>query len=132
MQPRAVDARLKELRQALLRLHKTLLDWERIVYERFHGRQSSNTLLDALLTDPQFAWLRPMSQLIVRIDEMLADDPPPGQGNLEAVLASARALSSPNETGTSYEQRYYTALQEHPDAIFAHRDLVQLIGAVAS
>jgi hypothetical protein len=131
MDPRPIDARLQELRQTLLHLHKTLLDWERAAYERIHGRQSSNALLDALLKDPQFAWLRPISQLIVRIDEMLEDEIPPEESDLEAVLAHARDLSSPNEAGNSYEQRYYTALQEHPDAVFAHRDLVKLLKAAA-
>ena len=121
------DASLKELRQALLRLHKTLLDWERAAYERVHGRQSSNALLDALLKDPQFAWLRPISQLVVRIDEMLEDKIPPGENDLEAVLAHARDLTAPNETGNAYEQRYFTALQENPDAVFAHRDVIALL-----
>jgi hypothetical protein len=126
---RSVDALLKDLRQALLRLHKTLLDWERAAYERVHGRQSSNALLDALLTDPQFSWLRPLSQLVVRIDEMLEDDTPPEQGDLQAVLGHVRDLTSPNETGNPYEQRYYLALQEYPDAVFAHRDLAALLKA---
>ncbi len=43
---------LSDLRLALLRLHKTLLDWERAGYERIHGRQTSNDLLNALLNDP--------------------------------------------------------------------------------
>ena len=129
MDVRPVDAQLKDLRHALLRLHKTLLDWERAAYERIHGRQSSNALLDALLKDPQFAWLRPISQLIVRIDEMLEDKIAPEHGDLEAVVAHARDLTSANQTGNAYEQRYYTALQEHPDAVFAHRDLVKLIKA---
>lgn len=132
MESRPVDARLKELRHALLRLHKALLDWERSAYERVHGRQSGGTLLDVLLKDPQFAWLRPISQLIVRIDEMLDDDIAAEQGDWEAVLAHARDLSSANETGNSYEQRYYTALQEYPDAVFAHRDLAKLIKAAIS
>ena len=132
MKSRPVDARLKELRQALFRLHKTLVDWERSAYERIHGRQSSNALLDALLKDPQFAWLRPISQLIVRIDEMLEDEIPAEQGDWEAVLAHVRDLSTPNDTGNSYEQRYDTALQECPDAVFAHRDLARLIKAAIS
>ena len=49
---------LNDLRQALLRLHKTLLDWERGGYERIHGRQSSNDLLNALLNTAAGAtWL---------------------------------------------------------------------------
>ena len=117
---------LTDLRKALLRLHKTLLDWERSGYERIHGRQSSNDLLKALLNDPQFAWLRPMSQLIVRIDEILSDKTPPMRNDVDAVVAQVRTLTSPNETGNTYERRYDMALQEHPDAVFAHRDLLAL------
>jgi hypothetical protein len=120
---------LKDLRHALLRLHKTLLDWERANFERANGRLSSNQLLDALLKEPQFAWLRGLSQMVVRIDEMLDDKIPPGAGDLEAVLGHVRDLTSPSETGNPYEQRYYTALQESPDAVFAHRDLVTLLKA---
>src|SRR3954466_16130054 len=62
------------LRKSLLHLHKTLLEWERAGYERIHGRASPGTLLTALMNDPQFAWLRPLSELIVRIDESLEID----------------------------------------------------------
>jgi hypothetical protein len=115
---------LSALRQALLRLHKTLLDWERSGYERIHGRQSSNDLLKALLNDPQFAWLRPMSQLIVRIDQILEEDTPPMRNDVDAVIAQVKTLTSPNESGNMYERRYDMALQQHPDAVFAHRDLL--------
>jgi hypothetical protein len=118
---------LRDLRHPLLRLHKTLLDWERAGYERMHGRLTSGELLDALLKEPRFAWLRPLSQMIVRIDEMLEDKIPPGQGDVEAVLGHVRDLTSANEAGNSYEQRYFTALQQSPDAVFAHRDLVALL-----
>ncbi len=115
---------LGDLRQALLRLHKTLLDWERSGYERIHGRQTSNDLLQALLDDPQFAWLRPLSQLIVRIDELLEEKTPPMRNDVEAIVAQVKVLTSPNEAGNIYERRYDMALQEHPDAVFAHRDVL--------
>jgi hypothetical protein len=118
---------LADIRQALLRLHKTLLEWERSGYERIHGRQSSNDLLKALLNDPQFAWLRPMSQLIVRIDELLDEDTPPMRNDVEAVVSQVKALTTPNESGNIYERRYDMALQENPDAVFAHRDVVALL-----
>jgi len=118
---------LKDLRLALLRLHKTLLDWERAAYERVHGRQSSNALLEALLNDQQFAWLRPISQLVVRIDEMLEDEVPPGENDIEVVLAHVSDLTRADETGNAYEQRYFAALQDNPDAVFAHRDVVALL-----
>ena len=65
---------LVDLRRALLHLHKTLLEWERTAYEKIHGRTSPGALLTALMNDAQFAWLRPLSELIVRIDESLEMD----------------------------------------------------------
>jgi hypothetical protein len=125
---RQAEKLLNDLRLALLRLHKTLLDWERGGYERIHGRQSSNDLLNALLNDPQFAWLRPISQLIVRIDELLGEKtPPPMRNDVDAVVSQVKALTSPNADGNIYERRYDTVLQEHPDAVFAHRDVLTLL-----
>ena len=118
---------LADLREALLRLHKTLLDWERSGYERIHGRQTSHGLLNALLNDPQFAWLRPISQLIVGIDELLGDKTPPMRNDVEAVVSQVKVLTSPNAEGNIYERRYDTVLQEHPDAVFAHRDVLSLL-----
>jgi len=118
---------LGDLRRTLLRLHKTLLDWERAGYERIHGRQSSNDLLNALLNDSQFAWLRPISQLIVRIDELLGEKTPPMRNDVDAVVSQVKALTSPNAEGNIYERRYDTVLQEHPDAVFAHRDVLTLL-----
>ena len=46
---------------------------------------------------------------------------------VEAVVSQVKVLTSPNETGNSYERRYDMALQEHPDAVFAHRDLLALL-----
>jgi hypothetical protein len=122
-----MDVSLATLRQELLRLHKILLDWERARYEKVHGRQSNTSLLKAMLEDPQFAWLRPMSQLIVRIDELLEDKKPAEGGDIQAVVDRARALTSPSETGDAYARQYQLALQESPDAVFAHRALVALL-----
>ena len=113
---------LTDLRHALLHLHKTLLDWERAAYERLHGRVVGHNLLQAILNDPQFAWLRPLSELIVRIDEMLESETPDLPGDVEALIAEVRALVSP-ETAGPFGQRYREALQEHPDAVMAHRDV---------
>ena len=121
------STQLVDLRHALLRLHKTLLEWERSAYERVHGRTTGHHLLQTILNDPQFAWLRPMSQLIVRIDELLGDKTLPMRNDVDAIVAQVKILTSPNETGNTYERRYDMALQDHPDAVFAHRDLLALL-----
>ena len=123
---------LFDLRKSLLHLHKTLLDWERSAYERVHGRVSSAELLQATMEHPQFAWLRPISELIVRIDESVDTEPQNGPVDVEAIVARARAATAANEAGTPQAQRYHTALQEHPDAVFAHRDVANVLKGRAS
>lgn len=115
-------ALLRELRSALLHLHKTLLDWQRAEYELDHGPMVPARLLQIIFDDAAFAWLRPMSGLIVAIDEALAAKPPesPSAGPL---VAQARELAAPT-AGTIYSARYQAALQEVPEAVLAHRDLV--------
>jgi len=120
----AVAARLRDIREALLRLHRTLLDWERRGHERVHGRLSANELLQVLLHDPEFAWLRPLSESIVHLDEMLADQATVDE---DAILVQVRALASPDADGTPYAQRYLQAIQQSPDAVLAHRDLLALL-----
>ena len=120
-------ALLVELRRLLLQLHKTLIDWQRRDYEHVHGRLQTTELLQAIFNAPDFAWLRSMSGLIVRIDEALEVKPPdPRFTETGPLVASARELVSP-EVGTPYAMRYHAALQELPDAVLAHRDLITLL-----
>jgi hypothetical protein len=118
------------IRRALLRLHKTLLDWERLAYERLHGRTTPAELLKAITMDPQFAWLRPLSELIIRIDVILdADREGQGVESVDAtdMAAQMRLLLIPDENGTPYQRRYHAALQDHPDAVLAHREVTTLL-----
>ena len=117
-------ALLVELRRLLLQLHKVLIDWQRAEYEGVHGRLQTTQLLNVMLNDPAFAWLRSMSGLIVRIDETL--DPKSEPSESGPLAAAARDLVTP-EAGSPYAQRYHAALQELPDAVLAHRDLVVLL-----
>jgi hypothetical protein len=122
--PLSVARRLGEVREALLRLHRALLEWQRRGYERVHGRVSATELLQGLLHDPEFAWLRPISESIVHIDAMLADQ---AVADEDGILVQVRALASPDADGTPYAQRYLEAIQESPDAVLAHRDLLALL-----
>jgi hypothetical protein len=118
---------LFDLRKALLHLHKTLLDWERAAYERVHGRASASELLKVIVEDPQFAWLRPISELIVRIDETVDTDGEDSPADVATLVARARAIVAADEAGSANERRYYAALQEHPDAVLAHRAVTKVL-----
>jgi hypothetical protein len=118
-------ALLAELRRLLLQLHKTLIDWQRADYESLYGRLPATQLLQVIFNDPAFAWLRTMSGLIVRIDEAL-EAKPPDVSETGPLVAQARELVAP-EAGTPYTVRYHAALQQSPEAVLAHRDLVTLL-----
>jgi hypothetical protein len=111
---------LGDLRRGFLHLHKTLLDWERVAYDRKHGRASPAELLSIVMRDPQFAWLHPLSELIVRIDTMLDVEHPEPRVEYDAIIRQARALVAPAASGGVYAERYHAALQELPDAVVAH------------
>lgn len=115
------DAHLDDLFRALLRLHKALLDDERISYERVHGRVPSNgALLQLVLNDAWFAWLRPLSQLIAKLDELSEADEPSIREEVPALVASVRALLNPSEAGEGFGRQYYDALQRNPDVVLVH------------
>ena len=116
---------LRELRTALLHLHKTLIDWQRADYELDHGAMQPMQLLQVIFNDDQFAWLRSMSGLIVKIDEALVAKPPEVPA-VAPLITQARELASP-AAGSAYAVRYHAALQELPDAVLAHRDLVTVL-----
>ena len=116
---------LRELRTALLHLHKTLLDWQRAEFEQDRGPMPATQLLQFIFNDEAFAWLRPMSGLIVAIDEALAAKPPESPA-MAPLLAPARELAA-SVAGSAYSVRYQAALQELPEAVLAHRDLVTLL-----
>jgi hypothetical protein len=102
--------RLREVRDRLLDLHKALLDAERARFEREHGRVgSSGQWLQLVLGHEQFAWLRPFSGLIVRIDEWLASDaPPPDEG--DALWAEADRLTTVTEARDESPEGLYGVL----------------------
>jgi hypothetical protein len=119
---------LTDLRRALLPLHKTLLEWERKIYEREHGRKmGAGELLQIIMTAPQFAWLHPISEVIVRIDQALDEEAPDTTVDVDAILTQARRLVAPEQTEKPYAQRYLTALQEVPDVVVAHGKVTAIL-----
>ena len=119
---------LTDLRRALLPLHKTLLEWERKTYEREHGRKmGGGELLQVIMTAPQFAWLHPISELIVRIDQTLDEEAPDTPVDVDVILTQARRLVAPDQTEKPYAERYLTALQEVPDVVVAHGKVTAIL-----
>jgi hypothetical protein len=127
-EPTGVRPRLTELRDALLRLHKALMESERIGYERTFGKISSPFLFLKLLTeDPWFAWLRPVSQLIAAMDEALDAKVPLTLAAADALVLQTKTMLVPTEGGEGFAQHYDEALQRDPDVVFAHAAVAKLL-----
>ncbi|HEY0385293.1 MAG TPA: hypothetical protein VGC64_04750, partial [Pyrinomonadaceae bacterium] len=82
-----------------------------------------------VISHEQFAWLHSISELIVRIDELLDAEEPATIVEAEALLAEARALLRPSEIGSEFERKYYQAFQLDPDAVLAHGDVMRILAA---
>lgn len=124
--------RVEQARYALLHVHRALLEVERIRYERQHGRiQSSGALLQIVLNDPWFYWLRPIPTLIALLDEWLEADPPADDAatRAELLLAQVRDRLRPDENGADFQQRYHQLLQEEPTVAVAHAEVRKLINS---
>jgi hypothetical protein len=120
--------RLRDLRHGLLRLHKTLLESERVAFERFRGRvASSGEFLQLVITDPWFAWLHPLSELVVQMDEALDADNPLTSGDIKHLIEQARKLLTPSEEGDGFDKRYYDTLQRDPDVVLAHAEVAKVL-----
>ena len=121
--------KLRDIRQVLLRLHKSLLDFERLGYEREHGRiENSYEFLNLVMHDPWFAWLRHLSELIVQIDESLDSREPTRETTATALIDEARFLLVPAETGGEFQQKYFVSVQQSPEVVLAHAEFAKLLG----
>ena len=120
----AMRDRLRELRTRLLSLHKVLLDDARAAYEMDRGRVGSTAnLLQLVINDPWFAWLHPLSELVVRIDENVEPGAPATEADGTALVEQIERLLSPAEQGETFARRYFEALQRQPAVVIAHADV---------
>jgi hypothetical protein len=127
-EPAGVRQRLTELRDALLRLHKALMESERVSYEQTFGKiQSPYQFLKLLTEDPWFAWFRPVSQLIAAMDETLEAKEPLTVVTVDELISRAKTMLVPTENGEGFSQHYDEALQRDPDVVFAHAAAAKLI-----
>jgi hypothetical protein len=118
--------KLVALREALLRLHKTLLDMERREYEKVHGSVNTGELFRLVVDDAHFAWLHNISEFVVRIDETLASEEGVTEADSHGTIAMARKIFAPTETGDGFQKKYFDAIQNDPAVVMEHAELARL------
>lgn len=120
---------LAEVRRALFRLHKALVDAERAAMERASGPLTSGVFLQSLLQDPELAWLRPFSGLIVEIDEARAAEEAPTRREARDFIERVHDLvaSADAESAVRHASRYGEASRRDSEVLLAHVELMSRI-----
>ena len=119
---------LTDVRHGLLGLHKALIVAEQLTFERIYGRiDSTGQLLQLVMNDPWFTWLHPLSNVVVRIDEMMDEDCNLSTEDVAQILTEVRGMIRPSELGDGFERSYYEALQRAPDVVMAHCEMKKLL-----
>ena len=118
---------LKAGRDQLLSLHKSLVDFERAVYEGINGKVTAGEFLNLLLQDADFSWLRRFSTLIVDIDEMFAQKDGFTEEAVDIHLSKLRSIVLLNDDDEVFVARYQGALQQDLDAAAKQGELKRLL-----
>lgn len=121
------EARLKKIRDLFLKFHKVLLDSERAAYERENGRVTSGSFLEMLLGDPNFAWLRILSTLIVRIDESFDLDDGLSNDMLDGYFEEIGNLFDDGDEYQEFKEKLKDAFVENDEALELRRKIIELI-----
>ena len=105
---------LREISRTLLPLHRRLIESAKSDYAfAYDANASPSKLVELLQNDPFFAWLKPLTAVIVDIDEMARTDFEPGDA--DAIIARIDALLA--------EQRYIEMLQNDAEIASDHAAL---------
>ena len=124
---RELRAALNDIHSMLLDIHKALLDHERRRYEAANGAVEPGAVLQLIMSHPWFAWLKPLSSLILQIDELTEGNEPIDLNAGRALLTQARQTVAPREDATPFQREYLRVIQEYPETASLHGQWKQLL-----
>jgi hypothetical protein len=117
----AQRAALREVSRLLMPLHRALIEAAKDDYAFAFGPVEQPThLLRLLNDDPFFAWLKPITALIVDIDEMSRRDFEPAE--IAGIAARLDAMFGPS-AGPEFAKQYVPILQRSVDVAVGHAAL---------
>lgn len=124
--------RLDVVRNDLLRVHRGLLEAERNRYEKHHGRIANNSaFLQLVINDPWFDWLRPMSQMVLLIDERTSDKKQPlGSAEATTLLEQSLSLLKADSEGDSFQRLFFQSIQSSPELAVLVRQVAKGIAGL--
>jgi hypothetical protein len=121
-------ANLKNLSQAMLRLHKILLDAAKVDYETKNGAISSiGQYFQLVVDDAHFAWLRKLSSLVALVDEAVSVRRPATETEAKALQNEAKIILNFQDADEDFNDNFQTALQNNSDAVLGHNDALKYV-----
>lgn len=105
-------SRLRDLSKALLPMHRALIQSAKADYALANAPVTPTQLLQLLNDDPFFSWLKPVTALIVDIDETVRTDFEETEARALAGRAERLFGGSPD---AEFAERYRPALQHDTD-----------------
>lgn len=118
-------ADIERLARQLQHIYSLILRTER----EFDPGPGGLALLDRLINDPAWSWLRPLSTVTAEIDHVLAQSQPPTEYDHAVVAAHLRGLLSGEGDlrNDAFLERYRPLLQLNPELASAHGQLRSLL-----
>ena len=121
----ALRSNLRELSGILIPLHRALIEAARSEYAFAYEPIDQPTHLLRLLNEhPFFAWLRPLTTLIVDIDEMTRQDFEPS--GFDGVLDRVERMFGA-DADREFTSRYLPLLQQSVELAIAHAALKKFV-----
>ena len=118
---------LREIRNELLKLHKTLMEIEKSNYEAENGKLTPTQLLQLLFDNERFIWLRTISILVTEIDEMFADKNGIDQDLAEALKIKTTQLFDESDEFSDFKSKYQANLDTESSVAVQHDKLIKLL-----
>jgi hypothetical protein len=121
---------VKAASASLRGLHHALVEAARERYAATSGPvDSPGEMLRLLMHEPEFAWLRQLSGLMVDVDELL-DLAEISERDAAAVRVEIERLIAAPADDPSFGAHYREALQGDPDVVIAHGKTRAAVGAL--
>ena len=124
-----IKSELTLISQLLLRVHKTLLHFQKEIYEAKHEQiLSPYDTLHLSMSHEDFDWLKKITGLIVRMDESLDDEHTVLADLHQSVLTEVHSLFDESEVYADFKAKLNVAQSRDPMLVVQVLELKKKIG----
>lgn len=120
---------LKHISSLLAKVHKGLMDEQMSNKELAAGAPfSPGTKLQLLLNDPEFDWLRSLSQLMTLVDGGIFQKEPLTEEQFAGLIGEVQNLMV-KQTNKKFTDSFLAICRRRPEIMIEHRELAKFLTA---